>query len=171
MKLIRTKLEQDKLIKDNLIELDESSKYVLIEKGMESEPGFINIVFEREQEISSLLTIANYYKSRNFILGKRNEELIPVQVQDIIYIEGLNNDTFVYTKNDTFTVKEKLYELEKVLYDQKFVRVSKSFIASIKHIERIKPTFNGKLLLIMSNDLQLEVTRHYLKAFRDYLGF
>lgn len=37
-------------------------------------------------------------------------------------------------------------------------------------IAKIKPTFQGKLILVMDNQQKLEVTRHYLPSFKQYLG-
>ena len=69
-----------------------------------------------------------------------------------------------------FIIKEKLYELELKLQDRLFARISKSYIISIYQIEKIKPTFNGKLNLILSSREQLEVSRHYIADFRKILG-
>lgn len=169
MKSIRTNINLD--LKQLGIEIDDRSEFVLVESGFDVEPGFINIVFKNPLDIPRLLTSANYYKSKNHLLGKKDEDHHLIQVRDVIYIEGINNDTYVYTKDNSYLIKDKLYELEKSLHDKKFVRVSKSFMVSINHIDKIKPTFNGKLLLKLSNGQSLEVSRHYIKSFRNYLGF
>lgn len=170
MRIIKSN-DNELLMKEYSLVLDPTSDYALIEKGFEPEVGLINIVFDDVKGIKDMLNTSNYYKSKNHLIGKKEDEQFLVQVEDIIYIEGINNDTYVYTTDDVYMVKDKLYELENTLFDKKFVRVSKSFIVSINYIDRIKPTFNGKLVLKLMNGQSLEVSRHYLKSFRKYLGF
>ena len=170
MKEIRSNIPKEELVSEFLLVENNESHYALIESGFPTVENCINIVFGNKNEIPYLLNKAHYYESKSHLFGKSNDELNMIQVKDVIYIEAVNNDTYIYTKENSYLVKDKLYELEKTLYEKKFVRISKSFIVSINHIEKIKPTFNGKLMLKLDNKQSLEVTRHYLSAFRTYLG-
>ena len=57
--------------------------------------------------------------------------------------------------------------LEQILTERNFVRVSKSFLVNIAHIDLIKPMLNSKLKLIMSNKDVVEVNRTYVKSFKE----
>ena len=51
--------------------------------------------------------------------------------------------------------------------EKNFVRVSKSFLVNIAHIEYIRPMLNSKLKLIMTNKDVVEVNRTYVKSFKE----
>jgi two-component system LytT family response regulator len=173
MKIIKTKVDISKLKESLLLSHDDDSNYCLIENGMTGEKDLINIYFDPNDitKARNLLIESGYYATNSdHILGKNENEFILIQLREVIYIEGLNNDTYIHTNGNEYTTKQKLYELEQLLYSKKFIRVSKSYIVSVNHIIRIKPTFNGKLILKLKNNIELEVSRHYIGAFRKYLG-
>lgn len=173
MRKIKSNTDQNKIVEDLNIILDDTSDFVLIEEGMAPVEDCINIVFStyNVNKIRDLLKESGYYKqSSAYLIGKNDQDLELVHTNDIVYIEGINNDTFLHTIDQEFLSKQKLYELEAQLIDKLFIRISKSYIVSVSKIKKIKPTFNGKLLLIMSNNVKLEVSRRYLGDFRKLLG-
>lgn len=173
MKIIRSKTDTKAIIKDLGLILDDKSSFALIESSMQCEDDCINIVFSEYNptKIKELINKSGYYKTqKNHLVGKKDQDLELVSINDVVYIEGINNDTYAHTKDSEYLLKDKLYELEAKLQDKLFVRVSKSYIVSINHIKKIKPTFNGKLLLIIESNIQLEVSRHYISDFRKILG-
>lgn len=173
MKLIRSNVDQKQMEKELNIVIDDSSIFTLIEKGFDPVEDCINIIFStyNPTNIKEMMNKSGYFKTQTeHIVGKTEQGLELISIKDIIYIEGINNDTYFHTKDKEYSIKDKLYELEIKLQDKLFVRISKSYIVSIAHINKIKPTFNGKLLLILNNNVQLEVSRHYLSDFRKVLG-
>lgn len=173
MKAIKTQLDLEKMIDELSLEMDETSDYALIQKGFDTEEDAINIVFDKYNlnHIKRLLAKSGYYQqSQDFLIGKNNDNWELISIKDVIYIEGLNNDTYIHVNEGEYKVKQKLYELELQLKSKLFVRVSKSYIVSVHHIKRIKPHFNGKLILHMRDHTKIEVTRHYVTDFRTVLG-
>ena len=51
-----------------------------------------------------------------------------VKIDEIRYVESLDNQIYVHAKSGVFTMKDTLYHLEAVLYPAGFLRVHKSFI-------------------------------------------
>ncbi len=173
MKHIKTDFDIEMVKKKLLIVENETSSFALVENGKEGYDSHINIFFDPTNldEAKLLLSKSGYYSNNNtHLLGKKDEDLHLINLGEITYIEGINNDTYIHTSTDEYLVKEKLYELETKLFDKKFVRISKSYIVSINKISRIKSTFNGKLLLVLNGKTNLEVSRHYLQNFKQFLG-
>ena len=174
MNQIKTTLNKETLKKTLNLIIDESSSYVLIENGDIGINNKINIFFDPNDltQTKNLLQNSGYYQSikTDHLIGKINEDVHLIPLSKIIYIEGINNDTYATTHNNEYKIKDKLYELEIKLKNEKFVRISKSFIVSVNSITKIKPTFNGKLVLFMNNNTKLEVSRHFLQSFKTYLG-
>ena len=108
---------------------------------------------------------------REFLLVKQEDDLIPLQIEKIIYIESLQNQTLIHADKETYISKEPLYLLEGELKDRGFIRVHRSFIVNRRKIERIKSAFNMKMMLIMSNQDKVEVSRSYYAQFKKEIGF
>lgn len=108
---------------------------------------------------------------KEYLLVKQEEDLLPISVNDIIYIESLQNQTLVHTDKEIFVSKEALYQLEGELRKSGFLRVHRSFLVNRRKIERIRSAFNMKLILVMSNQDKVEVSRSYYLQFKKDIGF
>lgn len=106
----------------------------------------------------------------NKIQAKRENELCFVKAADVLYFESVDNHIFLYTEDNVMEVKQRLYELELILSDKDFIRISKSQIVNINKISTLKPEINRTILVTMSNEEQLYVSRKYVKAFRSILS-
>jgi len=162
------------MLKNRDIKLNPDSNIMIVEKGYEIEEGKIGIVFELstiDSLMSFLDSFSNQQENNMLITGKYNDSYEVIAYKQISYFEGLGNDVFCVSSDKKYKVKEKLYELENKLEDYGFIRVSKSFVVNISKIDQIQPWFNGKFLLKMKDASQdLDVTRKYLKDFKNYLG-
>ena len=72
---------------------------------------------------------------------KKNDEIILLETNQILYFETVERNTFVYTKEDTYEVDLKLYEVEQQLIEQGFIRISKTCILNLK-IQSLKADIN-----------------------------
>lgn len=105
------------------------------------------------------------------LLGQKNDRYELIHYQDIIFIVADKGDVFLRTHKDKdYRLKEKLYELEKSLQPEGFMRINKSTIVNVLHIHEIIPWFNGRLLLKLTNKEEVEVSRSYANDFKTYLG-
>lgn len=108
----------------------------------------------------------------NTLLGKNGNEYFVIKSQEILYIEGSNNDVICVSSNqNSYFLKEKLYELEFKLFNKGFIRVSKSHIVNKEFIESIKPSINMKFIIKMKDNIRIDVTRSYYYKFKDYFNF
>ncbi|MEI3577152.1 MAG: LytTR family DNA-binding domain-containing protein [Acutalibacteraceae bacterium] len=88
----------------------------------------------------------------------------------ICYIESVDEKTFIYCADSIYECKMKLYELEKVLVNSSFVRISKGCILNIHFIEKVKPLINGKYEVLLLNREKLIINRHYVPVFKKKFG-
>lgn len=109
---------------------------------------------------------------KQYLIGKDEKKNISlIQYDDIIFFESFNNTTEVVTTVGRFEVKEKLYELEKRLYAQDFIRVNKSALVNMMCIVKIIPWIGNKYVLELKDNARVEVTRTYSADFKKRLGF
>ena len=102
--------------------------------------------------------------------AKKENELYFINSFDVLYFESVDNHTFLYTEDDVLEVKQRLYELEVILSDKDFIRISKSQIVNINKIKTLKPELNRTILATMCNGEQLYISRKYVQAIRNMLS-
>lgn len=102
--------------------------------------------------------------------AKKDNEWCLVNLLDVLYFESVDNRTFLYTKDDVMEVKQRLYELEIILSDKDFIRISKSQIININKVKSLRPEINRKILATMCNGEQLFISRKYVPAIRSLLS-
>lgn len=155
------------LEKLNIIETPDY-KYVLTDDVNLFENDKINIFFNNEtlNNLDEMIKILS--KGESFFISVENSRGVKrVSVDTIEYFEAFENEVFALIGKERFYVLEKLYVLEQTLTQKNFVRVSKSYLVNIAHIEYIRPMLNSKLKLIMTNKDSVEVNRTYVKSFKE----
>lgn len=111
--------------------------------------------------------INNSYSS---VIGKDKDKTYSVSIEDIYYIESIDDKTFIYEKNKILESSNRLYELEENLKGSTFVRVSKSCILNIDKLDSVKSLINGKYEAYLLNGERIIVSRHYVSDFKKKFG-
>ncbi|NLC18942.1 MAG: LytTR family transcriptional regulator [Clostridiales bacterium] len=104
------------------------------------------------------------------LTGKKDGQTYILDAVKVLYIDTVDKKTFFYTKNDVYETELKLYELEEQLAAMDFLRANKSCIINLQQIISIKPDIDGKLLVTMSNNEKLYVSRQYSPIIKARLG-
>lgn len=97
------------------------------------------------------------------INGKGNDSLVKIQLDEIYYIDTVDNRTYVYCEKDIYENNMKIYELEKILEGTSIVRVNKSCLLNIDKLRSVKAQINGRLLASLSNGEKIVINRSYVK--------
>jgi len=101
---------------------------------------------------------------------KRDDETILLDVDEILYIEAVERNTFVYTKDNTYESALKLYEFEQQLPEKDFIRISKQSILKLRKVKSLKTDINRKIRATLLNGEQIVVSRTYAEDLRKRLG-
>jgi DNA-binding LytR/AlgR family response regulator len=101
---------------------------------------------ENEEKLSSDPT---------FIFFKADKKIHKYYFSEILFIEGSGNYVKIHTKNDKpLMVLDKLIELYDKLPQKNFIRVHKSFIVNVSHIQKIE----GNMLKIQDKSIPISAT-------------
>ena len=119
---------------------------------------------ETEQIISALRLI-----DKQITVTKDNESYF-LDISKIIYVESVDRKTFVYTSDDCFETKLKLYEIEERLCNCGFLRTGKACLVRLKYIRSLRSEINRKLRITLENGEQLIVSRQYADELKRRLG-
>lgn len=104
------------------------------------------------------------------LMASKGDETYLVDVSKVIYIESVDRRTFVYTYEECYESKLKLYEVEEQLGAYGFFRISKSCIVQLKWIKSMKMDIGRKIRLTLENGEQIMVSRQYAEELKKKLG-
>jgi DNA-binding LytR/AlgR family response regulator len=90
---------------------------------------------------------SNYFFVNPGIKGK----MIKINVDDVEYIEGLNNFVIIHTPKHNHVIYLTMKEMEGGLQSDVFIRVHKSFIVNIDKVDLIE----GNRIMIKENELPI----------------
>ena len=114
--------------------------------------------------------IIAFVKSRQGQLtGIADERQYEIAVADIFYIESVDNKMFIYTKSKVYETRQKLYELEEMLKEKHFLRVSKSTLLNLMKVSAIKPAINSRFTAVLQSGEQVVITRKYVPELKKAL--
>lgn len=83
----------------------------------------------------------------------------------IYYIESVDKRSYVYTKDNCYDTKFRLYELEEMLGGY-FVRCSKAMIVNLRKIKSVKSDIGGRMITTLLNDEEIIISRSYVKEIK-----
>lgn len=118
----------------------------------------------------SIEEIVEFVKSRQGQLsGSMDGGMYEIPIMDVLYIESVDNRTFLYTQSHTYESKQRIYELEEVLKHRHFIRISKSSIVNLLKIQSIRPALNGRFSAKLCNNEEIIISRKYVSDFKKAL--
>lgn len=140
---------------------------VTVDIDMRYEQTEIDIRSERmTEQLEHIMQIA---KSPPYIIGFKNERQYLIRLIDIVYVATENNYLVIETKIESYQSKQKLYQLEQILQQYQFVKLSQSAIANPVWIDYVHVTFNGVLAIHFKNGSVQYSSRRYVKKIKEQL--
>ncbi len=139
-----------------------------VRKVPESEPETVEIRYHWITE--EIREIVSFVKSRQGQLSAtRDGQRFEVPVVDLFYAESVDDRVFLYTASDSYEIRMKLYELEELLKNQSFLRISKSMLVNLMKIASVRPALNGRFSALLKNGEEIIISRKYVPAFKRVL--
>lgn len=126
---------------------------------------------EYTKELGNLIELINAISTSeiNTILGKNGNEISILDVNDIMYLYSEEQHNYCKTKKGIFIIKEKLYELENVLPQKNFIRISNSTIININYVESFDVGIVGSILVKFSDGSIQYVSRRRVSQVMKFL--
>lgn len=107
--------------------------------------------------------IVAFVKTRQGQLtGIQEGKQFEIAVTDLLYVEAVDNKVFLYTQKQVFETRQKLYELEELLREKYFLRVSKSLLLNLMKVQSLRPAMNGRMLAVLKGGEEIIITRKYV---------
>ena len=123
------------------------------------------------KELEDLINLINRTSKEGIdtILGKDNNKISIINVDEIMYIYSEDQSNYCRTQRGTFKIAEKLYELEEKLPNSKFIRISNSSIINIKYVDCFDVGVVGTILVKFMDNSTQYVSRRRIQSVMKFL--
>lgn len=119
---------------------------------------------------SRLLHLIDYIRQYSFSLeGKIGEQAYSIALEEIFYIDCVDDRTFLYCQDHIYESKERLGALEEKLKRTSFTRISKNCILNCMHLKSVSPLWNHRMEATLSSGEKLIITRSYISRLKERL--
>ena len=125
---------------------------------------------ELDDEVLKVIRRLKDGVSKDTMAVYANESILMVPIRDILYFDATDNRVFAYTKDNCFETRKKLFEIEELLANSSFLRISKNAIVNIKSIDHLSPEFNGRFIASLKNGEDNIISRGYVPELKKKLG-
>lgn len=104
------------------------------------------------------------------ISGSKEEKIEVIEQDDLIRIYANSGKVMAVTNKGEYTLRLRLYEVEKRLNPKQFVRISNSEIVNLKKVNNFDLSFTGTICVKLSNGTVTYVSRRYVSKIKKILG-
>ncbi|WP_317316298.1 LytTR family DNA-binding domain-containing protein [Longibaculum muris] len=143
---------------------------LIIEESDDYQENEIMIKCQNQNDEEIQRIIQNIQSLQTSLICKKEKAYLRIYLENILYIESIDEKTFFYTIDDVYEASQKLYELEQNLQSQGFLRISKSCILNLEYLQHVRALFNGKYEATLTNNEKLTINRSYVAAFKKAFG-
>lgn len=127
---------------------------------------FLAKPINQDKLLTTMLDLKELLCVKKRLLIRSYGEEIPLLVDDIIYIEAMNNSVCIVLEGESFNVRKKLSEIENELekLTDTFVKIHRGYIVNLSKVKK----HHGNEVL-MSNDSCLPISRSMVNEFKKKL--
>lgn len=104
------------------------------------------------------------------ISGVKGDTVEILERSELIRIYADSGKTVAVTDKGEYIVSRRLYELEELLDNDLFVRISNSEIINLKKVNNFDMSFTGTICVKLSNGAMTYVSRRYVSKIKKILG-
>lgn len=104
------------------------------------------------------------------IIGYKNEEAFILEKDEIECVYSEDKKIYARANNEIYQIKKRIFELEKILYENNFVRTSNSEIVNFKKVTSMDFKITGTIILKLESGNITYTSRRYIKKIKEYLG-
>lgn len=103
-------------------------------------------------------TFALTENTLNKLISKNGERIFLLSPADIKFIKSEQGNSLAWNGDTFHHLSDTLDQLEHALVAKNFVRIHRSYLVNVDHIKEIQRWFNGKLMVIVNDDIKSELS-------------
>lgn len=121
------------------------------------------VIIESKEDLQNMADFIESVAPKNYanrVLVQKGYKLIPILVQDIIYIEAQDDYALLYTATDSYLTNKGIGAIHEKLNPEEFIRIHRSYVVALQHVKEITKDTNG-YQVVTSNHAKIKVSRTY----------
>lgn len=104
------------------------------------------------------------------LTGIQDEKHVLIKSEEIFRIYADHGKVWIQTKKGLFQIRKTLYQIEELLDEKQFIRISHSEIISLSKIVNFDLSFNGTICVNCIDGSKSYVSRRYVPKIKKILG-
>ncbi len=104
------------------------------------------------------------------LVGTLDESSTIINPCDVTCFMVENNKIYALIEDKKYQLKERLYQLEDMPFNEFFVKLNQSCFANIKKIKEFKSSIGGAIMVIFQNGYKEYISRRELKNVKERIG-
>lgn len=93
--------------------------------------------------------------------GEKDGNKHNIDINDVLYIEWVDNRSCICTSNEVYTTPQTLVQLEQQLDSGSFIRISKPVLVNVYKVKWVSSGLNMKLMAELVNGERVVISRRY----------
>jgi len=130
---------------------------------------FSNKINDENKIISVLKTIDEKPEIIDRIAVRSGSKIHVIPADEMIYLEADGDYVKIHTKEGSFLKEKTMKYFETHLDPKKFIRIHRSYIANVEHIQRLEYYDKENYVAVLKNNIQLKVSSSGYKLLRESL--
>lgn len=135
-----------------------------------TEPKIVILTASMTEDLSNIVKKLSKDDVLQIISGYKDEKIEILEQTDLIRIYANSGKVFAVTDKAEYVIKQRLYEIEDILPDNQFVRISNSEIINLKKVNNFDLSFTGTICVELSDGTITYVSRRYVSKLKKILG-
>ena len=135
-----------------------------IKKISEGEESVVIRFKEMTPTINKIINILHNEKTK--LWGRIDDENICIDIDEILYLESVDDKVFAYTKENVLRIDGSLNSFMLEIEDETFFRCSKSMIINVNRVISLKSLSSNRIDATMEGGEHIIISRRYAVEFR-----
>ncbi len=132
----------------------------------------IERIKKNDKNFERLIDEISQQQSQSFtpnLFVQKSEKLVNLPVSNIICLEASGDYTIISSATDQFVSSSGISKLATRLDPALFIRIHRSTIINLNHLQELEKHSNGGLSVVMNNKKGYSVSRSYAKTIREMI--
>jgi len=104
------------------------------------------------------------------LFARKGDRIVPLRVSEVTRIEACDDYTEVHCRGDTFLLHLRLQDLELRLDPRRFVRVHRSHVINLDHVQQMRPFDPRRLEIHLIDGSKVLASRSGSRKLREMTG-
>lgn len=124
---------------------------------------------KRDEQVSDIVRqLKSIYE--NTLVGYQDYDKTVIPVSELIRVYSMKQKVYAQTTDNTYTLHMRLYEVEELLIDAGFVRISNSELVNQKRIKGMSAGISGSIGIELAGGIKTYTSRRYMSKIRKLFG-